>query len=247
MPAPSAPADYRQHLEIETPEHVVLDLEIAGFGSRMFAALLDTLILFGLMLAGVAAYIALAAWGLVPRGSWFGALMWLAAFAAWYGYYILFEGLRAGQTPGKRIVGIRVVRDTGHPVTVGAAAVRNLLRTADFLPPPYLTGLLLMALHPRGKRLGDLAAGTVVVHDRPFDHAPRRAAPETAPVRPAPPLLSDGEFGLLAQFVERAAALDAPARERLAAALSERLADRLPGGRAPAPERLGHLHAEELE
>ncbi|HEU4649622.1 MAG TPA: stage II sporulation protein M [Gemmatimonadales bacterium] len=247
MPATSAPADYRQHLEIETPEHVVLDLEIAGFGSRMLAATLDTLILFGLMLAGIATYIALAAWALLPKGSWVGALMMLAAFAAWYGYYILFEGLRAGQTPGKRIVGIRVVRDTGHPVTLGAAAVRNLLRTADFLPPPYLTGLLLMALHPRGKRLGDLAAGTVVVRDRPFDQAPARTAPQGAPGKLAAPLLSDDEFRLLAQFVERAATLDAPARERLAIALSERLAGRVPAGRAPLPERLAQLHVEELE
>jgi uncharacterized membrane protein SpoIIM required for sporulation/uncharacterized RDD family membrane protein YckC len=244
---PSAPADYRQHLEIETPEHVVLDLEIAGFGSRMVAALLDTLILFGLILAGAAAYAALAAWGLLPRGTWFGALMFLAAFATWYGYYILFEGLRAGQTPGKRIAGIRVVRDTGHPVTVGAAAVRNLLRTADSFPPPYLTGLLLIALHPRGKRLGDLAAGTVVVRDRPFDRAPQRVAHETAPGRLAPPLLSDDEFRLLAQFAERAHALDPIARERLAAALAERIGDRLTAGRGSAPERLAQLHAEERE
>lgn len=247
MPATSAPADYRQHLEIETPEHVVLDLEIAGFGSRMLAATLDSLILFELLLAGIATYIALAAWNLLPKGSWVGALMALAAFAAWYGYYIVFEGLRAGQTPGKRIVGIRVVRDTGHPVTLGAAAVRNLLRTADFFPPPYLTGLLLMALHPRGKRLGDLAAGTVVVRDRPFEHAPPRPAPPGAPGKLAAPLLSDDEFRLLVQFVERAAALDAPVRERLAAALGERLADRVPAGRAPLAERLAELRLAELE
>ena len=82
-------------------------------------------------------------------------LLAVGGFAVWNGYFILFEGLRRGQTPGKRTAGIRVVMDTGHAVTFGAAAARNLLRIADFLPPPYLIGLLLTAFHPRGKRLGD--------------------------------------------------------------------------------------------
>ena len=77
-------------------------------------------------------------------------LLTIGAFVIWNGYFILFEGLGRGQTPGKRIAGIRVVMDTGHAVTMGAAAARNLLRVADFLPPPYLIGLLLVAFHPRG-------------------------------------------------------------------------------------------------
>ncbi len=100
---------------------------------------------------------------------WAGAIFTLVYFASLWGYFAFFEGLRNGQTPGKRRLGIRVVRDTGHPVTFGAAAVRNLLRAADFLPPPYLIGGLLVALHPRAKRLGDLVAGTVVVRDRPTE------------------------------------------------------------------------------
>jgi uncharacterized membrane protein SpoIIM required for sporulation/uncharacterized RDD family membrane protein YckC len=247
MSVQSTPGDYRQHLEVETPEHVVLDLEIAGFGSRLLAALLDTLILGGLIAAGVAVFVALNVWEVLPGGSWVGALMFLAGFAVWYGYYILFEGLRAGQTPGKRAIGIRVVRDTGRPVTLGDAAVRNLLRTADFFPPPYLIGLLLMALHPRGKRLGDLAAGTVVVRDRPATETPRRPAPGATAGRLAAPLLTDAEFRLVAQFAERAGALDPAARERLADALAARVEGRLPAGRAPAAERLVQFYAAELE
>src|SRR6185312_14049071 len=106
------------------------------------------------------------------------------------------EGVRGGQTPGKRIAGIRVVMDTGHAVTFSAAAVRNLLRTADFLPPPYLLGALLVAFHPRGKRLGDLVAGTVVARDRPYETRAERLRPEIA-TAPSMPELGDAEFRLL--------------------------------------------------
>src|ERR1041385_1155375 len=159
--------DLRQHLEVETPEHVTLDLEIAGVGSRVLAALIDGSIVTAIVVAGILLAGVLGSFGLMPSSA--GGRAWAAAlavglgFALGNGYFILFEGLRAGQTPGKRMVGIRVVRDTGHPVTLGAAAARNLLRVADFLPPPYLVGLALVAFHPRGKRLGDLVAGTVVV------------------------------------------------------------------------------------
>ncbi|HSB54271.1 MAG TPA: RDD family protein, partial [Gemmatimonadales bacterium] len=150
----SAP-DFRQHLEVETPEHVNLDLEIAGIGSRTLAAVLDTLLLAGATVAVVIALGILAGYGFT-LGRVGMVVLGLLGFLAWNGYFILFEGLRGGQTPGKRATGIRVLMDTGHAVTLGAAVVRNLLRWADFLPPPYLIGTLLVAFHPRAKRLGDL-------------------------------------------------------------------------------------------
>src|SRR6476659_4310384 len=169
MPAlPTVPPDYRQHLEVETPEHVVLDLEIAGVGSRALAAILDMIILVGSVLVVMTVLAILAGYGRTV-GRLGSAILLLGGFAAWTGYFIFFEGLRQGQTPGKRAVGIRVVMDTGYAVTLSAAAARNLLRTADFLPPPYLTGALLVALHPRAKRLGDMVAGTVVARDRPAE------------------------------------------------------------------------------
>ena len=164
----TSPPDYRQRLQVETPEHVTLDLEIAGVGSRALAALIDMLVLVGSAL-GVFIVLGIIAGFGVTIGSIGGALLLLGGFAVWTGYFILFEGLRQGQTPGKRMVGIRVVSDTGNAVSLGAAAARNLLRIADFLPPPYLIGALLVALHPRGKRLGDMVAGTVVARDRPSD------------------------------------------------------------------------------
>ncbi len=183
MPAPPSLRDYRQHLEVETPEHVVLDLEIAGVGSRALAALLDTLILVGAGLAALIALGILAGFG-ITLGPWGEAVLLLGGFAAWTGYFIFFEGLRRGQTPGKRLVGIRVLMDTGHAVSFSAAAVRNLLRVADFLPPPYLTGLLLIAFHPRAKRLGDLVAGTVVARDRPGEASLARRSSPALPVSP---------------------------------------------------------------
>ncbi len=241
---PARDIEYRQHLEVETPEHVVLDLEIAGFASRLLAALLDSLIVTGLGVAWFVLLAVLLGFGLLGE-PWFGALVLLGGFALWNGYFILFEGLRRGQTPGKRRLGIRVVRDTGHAVTLGDAVVRNLLRVADFLPPPYLGGLLLMAFHRRGKRLGDLAAGTVVVRDRPAEWL-RPAAAAPAPSALAAPELSDAEFRLLGRFLDRAAQLDAPARDRLAGSLAVRFGARL-GHRSGAPlELLVELHAREL-
>lgn len=173
----------------------MLDFEIAGIGSRALAALIDMAILLGALLAGILLTALLGRIGLRP-GAWAQALFLIGGFALWYGYFTFFEGLRAGQTPGKRLAGIRVVRDTGHAVTLAAAATRNLLRIADFLPPPYLLGTVLVALHPRAKRLGDMVAGTVVVRDRPIE---LRSAPEAAPVPDTltAPLLTDEEYRLL--------------------------------------------------
>ena len=190
------PPDYRQRLLVETPEHVTLDLEIAGIGSRALAALIDMLILVASALSTVILLSMVAGLG-EALGSLGGAVILLLGFVVWNGYFILFEGLRQGQTPGKRFVGIRVVRDTGNAVGLGAAVARNLLRIADFLPPPYLIGALLVAFHPRGKRLGDIVAGTVVARDRPAEaaaRAPAHARPREAPGLVQIPELTDGEF-----------------------------------------------------
>ena len=246
MPAPrSAPPDYRQHLEIETPEHVVLDLEIAGIGSRTLAAVLDMLILGGGFFALTLALGILAGFG-VTLGRTGILLLLLGGFAVGNGYFILFEALRRGQTPGKRIAGIRVVMDTGHPVTPGAAVARNLLRIADFLPPPYLIGTLLVAFHPRGKRLGDMVAGTIVTRDRPHEaSAPARAQTATA-APPSIPELDDEEFRLLARFAGRQGDLLPEARVRLAAGLAARLSAYPPAPGRSGVDHLLALHAAEL-
>ena len=240
-----APADYRQHLEVETPEQVALDLEIAGIGSRTLAGILDLLILGGGTL-GVFLVIALFAGFGMTVGRWGQAVLLLGGFLAWTGYFILFEGMRGGQTPGKRIAGIRVLMDTGHAVTPGAAAVRNLIRLADFLPPPYLLGVLLIAFHPRGKRLGDLVAGTVVARDPPEEAARApRSVPSEAPA-PSLPDLGDPEFNLLSRFVSRRTELSSEVRARLAADLAARLSAWPPPPGVSEVEHLVALHGREL-
>jgi uncharacterized membrane protein SpoIIM required for sporulation len=247
MPAPPAPiADYRQHLEVETPEHVVLDLEIAGVGSRALAAIIDMLILIGSLLGVMIVLAILGGYGLTV-GRLGGAILLLGGFAVWTGYFIFFEGLRQGQTPGKRAVGIRVVMDTGYPVTLSAAAARNLLRTADFLPPPYLIGALLVALHPRAKRLGDMVAGTVVARDRPGETAVVRARARQAAAADTLPELTDAEFQLLGQFAAREAQLAPAARSRLAAAIASRLPHDRPVAGLAAADQLLDRYAREQE
>ncbi|MGH7701607.1 MAG: stage II sporulation protein M, partial [Gemmatimonadales bacterium] len=234
-----ATTDYRQHLEVETPESVILDYEIAGIGSRALAAIIDTVIL---MVGSLVLAVTFSLFAKVSSG-WAEAGLILSYFALLWGYFAFFEGLRRGQTPGKRRVGIRVVSDTGHAVSLGAAATRNLLRAADFLPPPYLLGGLLVALHPRAKRLGDLVAGTVVVRDRPIDRGrpsdPVRGPPSDESV---PPQLDEQEFQLLRQFCERAPGLEPTIRARLADRLLARLGPRLSDGQARTREFLGQLY-----
>lgn len=236
------PGDYRQHLEVETPEHVMLDLEIAGIGSRALAAIVDLLILVGGMIGALVSLGILGGFG-VTLGRWAPAILLLGGFAVWTGYFIFFEGFRRGQTPGKRMVGIRVLMDTGHAVTPGAAAVRNLLRLADFLPPPYFLGALLVAFHPRAKRLGDLAAGTVVARDRPGEAPATRDARVEGPPDLLPEL-AEAEYRLLEQFERRQGDLPAPARARLAARLADRIGVAVPAGVAEVDHLLAVYHRE---
>ena len=220
MPSPAPSADFRQHLLVETPEHVVLDYEIAGIGSRALAAIVDHLVLVLWMIG-----LSLAAGAVGHGAGHLGTLLGLVLlFVSAWGYFALFEGLRGGQTPGKRLNGIRVVMDTGHPVTLPAAILRNLLRVADLMPGPYFVGALMVAIHPRGKRLGDLVAGTIVVRDRPHIVATAAVAHASGLPRLGPPRLADADFRLLETYQSRQAELMPAARNRLAESLFTRFA-----------------------
>ena len=228
-PPPAPPRDLRRRVRVETPENVVLDLEIAGLGSRALAALIDSAILSAWMFAVM---LLSRLVGTMTGGStWLGAATILILFGSTFGYFIVYEGFGRGQTPGKRIIGIRVVQGTGHPLTAGAAVIRNLLRIADLFPPPsYLVGALFVAFHPQGKRLGDLVAGSIVVRDRPEETGPSEdvALLLENDGEPDAPEMSDEEFALLRQFHERVAGLDPDVRTRLAAQLAARLSDSIP-------------------
>src|SRR5437764_11064291 len=225
------PAELRQRLGVETPEHVELHFDLAGVGSRAAAAILDTgLIVLGIFALGIAGNALGALSGGSELGGWaLAAVILLAAFT-FFGYFALFEALNGGRTPGKQALGIRVVMQTGHPVTPAAAVIRNLVRLLDCYFPllPFLPGLLMVFLQRRNQRLGDLAAGTIVVRDHPTEWTlgVQRPAAAAEPIEAGPPELSDDEFRLLDQFLARRDQLDPVAQARLATELGRRFRDR---------------------
>ena len=170
----------RDELSIETPENVAFDYDVAGIGNRFIGALVDTLllvvILVGLYLALLLAVSLLQrAFGfdldnVMNAGGWLRSLLIagyaVLQFVVFWGYYILFELLWNGQTPGKRVAGTRVVRVDGNPVGLVEVAVRNLVRIVDFLPSFYGLGLIVMFFNRQARRLGDFAAGTLVIRER---------------------------------------------------------------------------------
>jgi uncharacterized RDD family membrane protein YckC len=151
-------------LVVATPERVAFDYAVAGPGSRFLAQCIDLAVQTALFTAMVIAAVSLG----FAFNQWrFGALVFvLLGFALFLGYFPISEALWSGRTIGKRALRLRVVGDQGEPVRLGQVAVRNLIRIVDFLPVFYGIGLSVMFINGRGKRLGDLAAGTLVVRER---------------------------------------------------------------------------------
>ncbi|MGH7592090.1 MAG: RDD family protein, partial [Gemmatimonadales bacterium] len=217
--APISRVDLGPRHLVETPESVTLGYEAARIGSRSLAAAVDHTIL-------IAALIGLSMLRVISLGALASAgLIALSAVVA-LGYFIAFESWWQGQTPGKRLVGIRVVRITGHPAGFCPVVVRNIVRLADFFPPPYVTGFLFLLFHPRARRLGDLAAGTMVVRDRPIDapYRPRAAPGATTALARLDPV----EYAWLESYQERAKDLDPVAGARIRTALAARFTARWP-------------------
>ena len=155
-----------------------MELILAGAGSRFAGGLIDLAALGGLLLlvlvvGGIVGGIAAAVVGEDSGGSAAGVVLALGLFAVFFGYHPFFEVRRAGRSPGKRRMGMRVVGIDGYPIGFVQSAVRNLLRLVDSLPGNYLVGLACIFFSRNHQRLGDLAAGTVVVMD-PMGTPPRR-------------------------------------------------------------------------
>ncbi|HEV8380080.1 MAG TPA: stage II sporulation protein M [Gemmatimonadales bacterium] len=242
MPASARDLDLRQHHGVETPEHVDVQFELAGIGSRVAAALLDVLLLVIALLAlwiGGGAIL-----DEIPRGpakSWLNAGMIFLTFSFLWGYFALFEALNGGRTPGKQALGIRVVMDTGRSITPTAAVIRNLVRLVDCnFPAGFLPALIAVFLHPSNKRLGDMAAGTIVVRDHPTDWTLGASAPATEegaePLETGPPELSEEEFRLLDRFLGRLNDLTPEVQIRITTDLVRRFEPRI-------PRRTGDLQA----
>ena len=159
----------------ETPEGILLEMRPAGLSARFCAFAIDLLIRIAILYA--MAFVTSLLGG-VGMGFWL-----ILVFALDWLYPIAFELSRSGATPGKRAMNLKVVMDNGLPITPAASITRNLLRVADFLPALYGFAILSMLLRPDGKRLGDLAAATLVVHQpRP---APKATLDMVTPIAPA--------------------------------------------------------------
>jgi uncharacterized RDD family membrane protein YckC len=158
-------------LDIQTPENVAFGYQVAGIGSRFIASLLDTLLVVLLQIVViVVATLIINAIEQSPLAdslsAWVIAIFGVILTVFYWGYYVLFEMLWNGQSPGKRWVGLRVIRADGTPITLSEALIRNLVRVVDFLPVAYGVGIITMFIDKQSRRLGDLAAGTLVVQDR---------------------------------------------------------------------------------
>jgi uncharacterized membrane protein SpoIIM required for sporulation/uncharacterized RDD family membrane protein YckC len=243
---------FEQTVDVETPELVVLTYSLAGIGSRVTAAVTDLAICVAAFIALYAATAAIGgrrvALGFDVSASWGIAILVLAQFVILWGYYVLFEGLMDGQTPGKRLHRLRVVRDGGYSVTFGVSAVRNLVRVVDMQPGIfYLVGLTSLFFTKRGRRLGDLVAGTIVVREevRPVAATARSRRESSAGAVALQTTLSEDEFVVLSRFVERWSSLEPLRRAALSTQLVARLRAALPDDGRPDGQRLLELHERE--
>jgi uncharacterized RDD family membrane protein YckC len=235
---------------IDTPEQIAFDYDIAGIGSRFLAAFIDSFILW-LLSTVISVLTALVLDNLTDDfaglGSVGAAVLGIISFLFLWGYFLFFEVAWSGQTPGKRIVGLRVVREGGRPITFGAAAIRNLIRVVDFLPLFYGIGVVTMFIDSRSRRLGDLAAGTLVVKSRrdiTLDSLASAMPPPFTANGPTPTtlpnlhLLNRDDYNLVQEFLRRRDELAPDVQQRLGAQLATRLRTRLELPPDEADERL---------
>ena len=195
---------------VEIPGGIQLEAQVVGPIPRAFAFAID-LVIRGVII--IVLWMASIPLGLGGMG---GGVFLIFLFVIEWLYPVLFEVLARGQTPGKKMFGISVINDDLSPVTLGTSLVRNLLRTVDFLPLFYLVGVVAMLSNRRFQRLGDMAAGTLVISVR---EAPKPAAMEdVVPLAPSMPLSRADQTSII-NFLQRSSQLSQPRQQELAAIL----------------------------
>lgn len=253
-PASTSPTarGFEQTVQVETPEHVVLSYSVAGVGSRALAALIDYalwLVTWVIIYNVLAPLFARNAKGEAESalGMWVLGLVILLTFASLFGYYVLFEGLRDGQTPGKRFMNLRVVQDGGYSVSFAASAVRNIVRVVDMQPAfLYVVGMLSIMISRSGKRLGDILAGTMVVEERTVHLlANSGVQAEQQPGTRQVALLTEDEYALLDRFMARRQALDPERRRVFVEQLAKRFNNRIDEREGTPAGRLVRLYERE--
>lgn len=229
-----------RRVDFVTPENIVVSYELAGIGSRFLAALVDHLFQILILLAVwfAMSYVsqALSMARVFRSGAplWVQAVLTVTTFAVLFGYFTTFELIWAGRTPGKRITGLRVVRDNGYPIDAYSSIVRNLVRMLDFIPPPYGAGLVSVFVSRDYKRIGDFAAGTIVIKERPYAPLASSAAQQLTPlanyfrdiIRNVDSVTPE-EYLLVRRFLDRRMEMDPAAQGHVAMRLALPLMARL--------------------
>jgi uncharacterized RDD family membrane protein YckC len=230
------------HVQIETPEHIHVHYELAGIGSRALAGIFDALIQ-GLITV-------LVVWGLIWLGLYFkvrdvyglvGAIVIATSgFLAATAYYVVSEMVTGGQSPGKRMAGLRVIGGDGRPLTFLQSVLRNIIRAVDALPLFYTVGLLAVFFSRHAQRLGDMVAGTIVVKERlqegPLAAEPLEEEGKAAPLSPEVEarlrtslhLLTPADLAAAERVAERRHELEPAVRQQLVRQVAEGLLAKLP-------------------
>ncbi|HEX4545374.1 MAG TPA: RDD family protein [Candidatus Acidoferrum sp.] len=252
LPDGAAAGDsFADKLTIDTPEQTALDFAIAGIGSRFLALALDALIqmLVGIVV-GIGGGMALAAIAVgSPRASLWGvAVLVLFYFLLYFGYFAFFEIIWNGQTPGKRKIGIRVIKDSGRPLTPSESIGRNLMRIVDWLPAFYAVGMVSAIFTKENKRLGDLVVGSLVVRESSLSDLKPAWQAATAPSGPVlPPMgadrLTPEECMLVDSYLNRRYNLEPYVQFRMADEILLRLRPKLT---LPADSAISSLSADKI-
>ena len=229
-----------EQLSIETPEQIDISFQKAGIGSRFYAALIDTGLLALILFIGYYVNRNFITELGDTLGNWLGAIGGILVFALFWGYYMVFEVTSNGQTLGKRALGLRVIKDGGYPIGFADSAIRNLVRVVDFLPFFYGAGLLTMLINGNWQRLGDLAAGTLVVKtartnlkptgtsesaDAPVINIPQEAFEYAGWIRPAS--VTETELGVIREYLTRRGTLPKPRRAQLARTIASPIIEKM--------------------
>ena len=212
-------------MKIDTPEQIALELPLAGIGSRFLAIAIDTLIQIALYLLTGLIFLLLLPEGFSIFRSLGPAIAIFIGFAIYWGYFALFEIIWKGQTPGKRVAGIRVIKESGRPINAFEAIGRNLMRAVDWMPGIYGVGLVCMMLNKQSRRLGDFVAGTVVVHEKPTDQVRPtwNTGAESASASGGIGQVTAEELVLIETYLSRRFDLEPEVRLRTAIQIAERI------------------------
>lgn len=254
-----------ERVNLQVPEQIAISYELAGLGSRFLAAIIDTFILA--VTLGLVAFVAwlIRAYLTGASGVSFltSVIILSASVLVYVAYHVYFEVTARGKPPGKSLTGLRVISVDGAAVGFEQSSVRNIMRLIDMLPTSYAVGLISLLVTARNQRLGDLAAGTMVVKERleeitdlpeepapPPDLPPEVSADVLHAVRAGARTITREEERTIRRFLERRFDLGPAPRRQLAARLARPIRQRFPGlqaGQLRDPETLLEVVARALD